>query len=369
MPAVSVDTIAVEAMIASLRRAVVVLESIADGVAADEAAAALDAGRSTLLYADELVEEVSLAARMLSQTVDDATAADLLASSLTDDIGAVPVDLTDPSLVTHYLDDDDALALGHFGHFPLFGDAGVPRPSDVRQGGIGDCGVMAALAALVTADPEAVRRLVTDHGNGTYTVHLATGDVTVDDQLPYVIGMHRTTYARQGASGALWPAIVEKALAVANGGYEALDGLGAANAFSGLTASTDSIASTRDPGLDDADVAELDRRLDEGAAAVALSDDAFGFGEGHAWTVVAVAGTGAAASVTLRNPWGRLGMERDEDGDVVYDADHLDVDGEEVLGDEDDDGFVLIGPASPYVTVPADVFIDEFFAVQTADPG
>lgn len=47
-----------------------------------------------------------------------------------------------------------------------------PNINDVRQGGIGDCFFMAAISALVSADPDYVKKMMRDNGDGTVTVRL-----------------------------------------------------------------------------------------------------------------------------------------------------------------------------------------------------
>lgn len=369
---VAIDTIAAERAIAALNHAVRLLEPVRRAVADELLRGELDGEGGTLRLLDELVEELSLAARSVLGTAEAAIAADALAASLTDGIGTVPVDLPDPMILTRWLDPDQRVGWAHFGHLPLFGSDGVPRPDDVRQGALGDCYLLAALAALAHEHPGAIRRLITDHGNGTYTVHLPTGDVTVDDQLPVVVDEQLSpTYAQPAPSGALWPAIIEKAAAVASGGsYEMIDGLvWPGNSFDLISTTAGSIGRIREPALEDGDVDALQAAVEQGRPAVALSSAGFGMGGAHAWTVVAVTGTGSSTRVTLRNPWGHLGMERDDDGDVVYDEDDDGVDGTEVIPGDADDELVFTDPASPYIEVPADVFADQFYMVDVSVAG
>jgi hypothetical protein len=100
---------------------------------------------------------------------------------------------------------------------PAFPDA--VAAADVRQGQIGDCYVPAACAAVAHAEPEAIRDLVRDNGNGTWTVTFhPTGqppvEVLVDGDLYGEVGRPRY------GSGQLWFSLVEKALAQWRGSYE-----------------------------------------------------------------------------------------------------------------------------------------------------
>lgn len=368
MPPLAIDSAVAEFAAARLNGMVRLLAVTREAIGMDATAGSLDDTHLALRVLDELCEELTFTARVLSTTAADATAADALVVSLLDGVGAVARDLADPTPVWSWLGAGEQVGVGHFGYLPLFGPTGVPSPDDVRQGALGDCFLMAAMAAIAQQDPSAIRRMITDHGNGTYTVHLASGDVTVDDQLPMVFDdSPGPAYAHPAPAGALWPAIIEKAVALAAGGdYEAINGLQGNNSFDHLIPQPGWVGSWRDPGLDDADLTTLQAVVDNGHPAVALSVEDFGFGNGHAWTVVAVTGAGATAAVTLRNPWGRLGMERDEDGDVVYDAEHLTVDGEEVLPTGGDGDMTFDDPSSPYITVPADVFLDQFAMTNVA---
>lgn len=112
--------------------------------------------------------------------------------------------------------------------------------NDVVQGGISDCYLVAALAAVADARPGLIQRMVRDNGDGTYTVTLyeypdRRGDptrrrVTVDSRF-WVYGSGRPRYAKFGdriapgeAGGRpdireIWPMVIEKAYAQMHGGY------------------------------------------------------------------------------------------------------------------------------------------------------
>jgi len=46
----------------------------------------------------------------------------------------------------------------------------MSRPCDVDQGHLGDCILLAPLAAIARVKPTAIRRLITSSGDGTYDV-------------------------------------------------------------------------------------------------------------------------------------------------------------------------------------------------------
>ena len=80
--------------------------------------------------------------------------------------------------------------------------------TDIAQGGLGDCGLMAALAEIAYRSPTTITNMFIVNGDGTYTVRFynnGTADyVTVDSQLP-------SGYA--SIANELWVGLAEKAWA------------------------------------------------------------------------------------------------------------------------------------------------------------
>lgn len=118
-----------------------------------------------------------------------------------------------------------------------FGDASDIEPNDVMQGALGDCYLMAALAAVAQQDPERLRRMIQANPDGTYTVTLSIRQpptfeygplpILVGPELPLVRG--RPAFAQTVDSGGegdveLWVALIEKAYAKLNGSYEQIEG-------------------------------------------------------------------------------------------------------------------------------------------------
>ena len=107
--------------------------------------------------------------------------------------------------------------------------------SDIHQGGLGDCFLMASLGAAALKTPDAIRNMITDNGDGTFTVRFfgykSPGDpvstnkldyVTVDRQLP-TDSNGRLVYANAGSdrsnsNNELWTNLIEKAYAQLHGG-------------------------------------------------------------------------------------------------------------------------------------------------------
>ncbi|MBL8809057.1 MAG: hypothetical protein JNM43_02670 [Planctomycetaceae bacterium] len=128
----------------------------------------------------------------------------------------------------------------------------TPSRSDTKQGMLGDCYFISALAAIADRNPNAVRNMFIDNGDGTYTVRFYTGQygnfnnngtitsgfssgvgtadyVTVNRSLP-VSSNGSLVYSGYGlsatsASTVLWIALAEKAYAQWNEtGNEGRDG-------------------------------------------------------------------------------------------------------------------------------------------------
>jgi Calpain family cysteine protease len=100
---------------------------------------------------------------------------------------------------------------------------GEPDAKDIDQHAIGDCYLDAALADMAQQDPEFVKNMVHDNGDGTYTVHLFTPhgqpvDVTVDSKVP--IDSNGNSVSVTGPNGQVnWASIVEKAFVKYNDVY------------------------------------------------------------------------------------------------------------------------------------------------------
>ena len=318
-------------------------------------------------YGGELAQELHLAADLLDATAVavqlvgfDVTSthlsgplsvrAALLHRTLHDAVGLCPGDLADPAPF-------DQRVTAHFGDVPLFGPGG-PLIGDVHQGSLGDCWLIAALASVAEADPARLERMITDNSDGTYTVTIDGTEITVDDEFPvtwhgapmYATGRHRTEPA------ALWPLVLEKAVAVHLGeGYEGLARDDVGRAFD-LLGEPGELTVERQFAFNASETEVLDRidtALDAGLPVVATSDEDFGMGDVHAWSVVATGLSAAGvATVTIRNPWGTTGFEFD--GDQVQRSDDEEVlegvDAHEVHIDED----------AAEMTIPLSAFTDEF---------
>ncbi|MBB4934995.1 Flp pilus assembly pilin Flp [Lipingzhangella halophila] len=204
--------------------------------------------------------------------------------------------LTDDLQATYYGDD------ATFEEGPqesLWGDDGEPTLDDIQQGSLGDCWLLAAAGALVHNDPGAIEDMIEENDNGTFTVTFSdTGEeITVTPDLPSYGG---PIYADPGDDNVLWPAILEKALAEREGGYEELHGGLGDTALQTLTGDGRHVENFTPDDLED---------WSDGGAPIVVSTQA-GRGslyrpEGdlvsyHAYTVTNV----EDGMVELHNPWG-----------------------------------------------------------------
>ncbi len=130
-------------------------------------------------------------------------------------------------------------------------DGSAVHPNDLTQGRIGDCYLIAALAALARSDPDLIRRMIRDNGDGTYTVTFyqqrgpfafwqpeytpvevtVTPDFPLDGREPIFVRPGDTS----GGQRELWPMIVEKAYAQYRGGYDNIIGGWGGEAMETLT--------------------------------------------------------------------------------------------------------------------------------------
>ncbi len=220
---------------------------------------------------------------------------------------------------------------------PLF--VGTPSINNEKQGALGDCYLIATLGSLASSNPDSVRNMFIDNGDGTFTVRFYSGTysttqssdglvsdgfrggngvadyVTVDRFLPaYSNG--NFAYSNAGLSvrsttAPLWIALAEKAYAqwVAGGksgrngsnSYASIEGgwMGVVNAqITGKNSTWTSFSS-------EANRQVLINAIQTGQA-VTLGTKASGVGNGlvagHAYSVSGYNAT--TGTFTLYNPWG-----------------------------------------------------------------
>jgi hypothetical protein len=183
-----------------------------------------------------------------------------------------------------------------------------PTAADARQGPLGNCWLIAGLAAVAQDSPTTLRQSVADFDDGTYGVKLGGRFYRVDNDLP--------GYARLGRDDSMWVAVTEKAFAAHRSALFRLPA-SYANLVGGWGREVnDAFGSVRSgyrtfgPGTDPAELAEFIARRFEAREATTIGFLRPGAGvpvvRNHMYSVAGVErdAAGVVVSITVRNPWG-----------------------------------------------------------------
>lgn len=222
-------------------------------------------------------------------------------------------DLPDPAIEAG----DVAAGTVDLAYLPLFGPGG-PQATDIHQGRLGDCALLATMASVAETHPEWIVELVHDRGDGTYDITIDGEVIRVDADVPVDVN-GRPLYVR---SDVLWPYLVEKAAAIhatehgrrrptvhvpapnwpaLSPGYGTLAiGLTSEwfDTFFGAHGESDVVLVPLTP--DDDVVVAIASQLERGVPVTAATLTGMGFSEPHQLAVLAMDGD----TVTLQNPWG-----------------------------------------------------------------
>jgi hypothetical protein len=183
----------------------------------------------------------------------------------------------------------------------------------VNQGDSGDCYFLSSLAAFAGVEPAMLQQSAVDMGDGTYTVDFIANNkpeyIRVSNDLP-TQGSESYVYARPGATGSIWAAIMEKAYAFFRTGantYASISSgwmgdvytaLGVNNSFFYLSGMSESALYTR-----------LSADLANGrAVTLGTSGNAPNLVSGHAYTLISASiNSSGVTTYVVRNPWGVSG--------------------------------------------------------------
>jgi Ca2+-binding RTX toxin-like protein len=203
----------------------------------------------------------------------------------------------------------------------LFGPNG-PRPDDVDQNDLGDCYFMAPLAALAKTNPNLIKQLVVDLGDGTFAVNFQKNNVDswvrVDSHLPVYPGTNTPAFAGLGKQSSMWVPIMEKAYAffrsdfgsyfsVGNGGQptEPMYHMGVSNRV-------------YNPTVPQEMVNVISQMLNLGKPVmVGTKGGITNLVERHVYMVESVTWSGTDYQIKLRNPWGEDGPGADSVNDGI----------------------------------------------------
>lgn len=203
---------------------------------------------------------------------------------------------------------------------PLFKDE--PTPGDVRQGAIGNCYFPAAMAAVAHTSPAAIKDMIKQNPDGTYSVRFYENgnksrpvQVKVDGDL-YVRAFGGPIYG--GSLGGpttknemeLWFPIIEKAYAQWKGSYDTIGNGGHSSDVMEAVLGRDGSSMYVSSGNLDAVFNTIKKNVDakQPVAAGTYHDEARYTNTGvygdHAYTIMGYEQQGNERFVVLRNPWG-----------------------------------------------------------------